>query len=120
MQANTRKARMLATVLAFATTAGIAATAQAGDDAKDGPRYASVVVKYSDLDLNGADGNKVLYARLSFAAKRACGSDPGNRDLQRRMEYRSCYDGALDRAVEKIGTRELQALHATDARQPVG
>lgn len=120
MHTNTQKTRMLVTMIALAATAGIATTAQAGDAAGAIPRYDSVVVQYSDLDLNGVAGNKVLYARLSAAAERACGREPDSRDLQRRMQYRSCYDDALNRAVDKIGSRELQALHTTGARRDVG
>jgi hypothetical protein len=36
------------------------------------------------------------------------------------MQYRACYDSALDRAVDKVGSRELQALHATGAAHKVG
>ena len=120
MQANTQRSRMLVTMIAFAATAGFATTAQAGDPDQASPHYDSVVVKYSDLDLKSIAGNKVLYARLSAAAERACGKDPHSRDLQRRMQYRSCYDSALNRAVDKIGSRELQALHATGAVHNVG
>lgn len=120
MKTNTQQARMLVTMIALATTAAISSTAQAGDAARAGTHHNSVVVKYSDLDLNGIAGNKVLYARLSAAAKRACGSESDPRDLQRRMQYRTCYDSTLDRAVDKIGSRELQALHATGARRNVG
>ena len=101
-------------------TAGIASTAQAGDAAKSSPRYDSVVVKYSDLDLNSAAGNKVLFARLSAAAERACGNAPNARDLQRQAQFRACYDSALNKAVDKIGSRELQALHASGAARDVG
>ena len=120
MQANTQRSRMLVTMIAFAATAGFATTAQAGDPNQASPHYDSVVVKYSDLDLKSIAGNKVLYARLSAAAERACGKDPQARDLQRRMQYRTCYDSALNRAVDKIGSRELQALHATGAVHNVG
>jgi UrcA family protein len=120
MQTNTWKTRQLVTVIAFAATAAIAPTAQAGDAARSGPSYDSVVVKYSDLDLGGVAGNKVLYARLSAAAARACGNEPDSRDLRRRMQYRACYDSALNRAVDKVGSRELQALHATGASHNVG
>jgi UrcA family protein len=120
MQTNTQKTRMLVALIAVAATAGIGATAQAADAAKASARYDSVVVQYSDLDLSGVAGNKVLYARLSAAAERACGKDPNSRDLQRRMQYRACYDSALNRAVDKIGSRELQALHATGAARNVG
>ena len=120
MQSNTQKSRMLVTMIAFAATAGFATTAQAGDPEQASPHYESVVVKYSDLDLDSIAGNKVLYARLSSAAERACGKDPHSRDLQRRMQYRACYDSALNRAVDKVGSRELQALHAMGDSQNVG
>ena len=120
MQTNTQRTRMLVTMIACAATAGFVTTAQAGDSARTKAHYDSVVVQYSDLDLNGVAGNKVLYARLSAAAERACGYDPHARDLQRRMQYRACYDSALNRAVDKVGSRELQALHAMGDSQNVG
>ena len=120
MQPNTQQARMLVTMIACAATAGFVTTARAGDSARTKAHYDSVVVQYSDLDLNGVAGNKVLYARLAAAAERACGYDPSSRDLQRRMQYRACYDSALNRAVDKVGSRELQALHAMGDSQNVG
>ena len=120
MQSNTQRSRMLVTMIACAATAGFATAAQAGDPDQASTHYDSVVVQYSDLNLNSIAGNKVLYARLSAAAERACGKDPHARDLQRRMQYRTCYDSALNRAVDKIGSRELQALHATGAVHNVG
>ena len=120
MPKNTQQTRMFATLIATLATAGIAATAQAGDAAKPGTRYDDVVVQYSDLDLNSAAGNKVLYARLSAAAERACGNDASARDMKRKAHYRACYDKALNGAVDKIGTRELQALHASKTTRSVG
>jgi UrcA family protein len=70
--------------------------------------------------LNSTAGNKVLYARLSAAAERACGNPPKAQGLQRQLQYRACYDSALDKAVDKVGSRELQALHATRAPGQVG
>ncbi len=69
MPTNTQRTRMFATLIAVLATASIAATAQAGDTAKPSARHGDVVVQYSDLDLNSAAGNKVLYARLSAAAE---------------------------------------------------
>lgn len=120
MPTNTQQARMLATLIAFVATAGIASTAQAADAAKSGPRYDSVVVKYSDLDLDSSAGNKVLFARLSAAAASACGNAPNARDLQRQAQFRACYEDALNKAVDKIGSRELQALHASGVARGVG
>ncbi len=120
MQSNTQISRMLVTMFAFAATAGFAATAQAGDHDRTGTHYDSVVVKYSDLDLESIAGTRVLYARLSEAAERACGKERYTRDLQRRMQYRSCYDSTLNRAVDEVGSRELQALHTTGDVHNVG
>jgi UrcA family protein len=120
MQTNTQRARFLASMIALAATVAIGPAAQAADAAMAGPAYRSVVVKYSDLDLDSTAGNKVLYARLSAAAERACGKEQNSRDLKRRAQYRACYDSALDRAVDKIGSRELQALHGTGATHKLG
>ncbi len=120
MPKNTQQTRMFATLIATLATAGIASTAQAGDAAKPSARYGDVVVQYSDLDLNSAAGNKVLYARLSAAAERACGNEPSARELKRQVQYRACYDKALNRAVDKIGSRELQALHTSKDTRNVG
>jgi UrcA family protein len=120
MQTNTQKTRSFVTMIALATTALIGPAAQAGDADRTGPSYGSVVVQYSDLDLGSAAGNKALYARLSAAAERACGKEQNSRDLKRRAQYRACYDSALDRAVDKIGSRELQALHGTGAAHKLG
>lgn len=120
MPTNTQQTRMFATLLAVLATTGIASTAQAGDLAGPNARYGDVVVRYSDLDLNSAAGNKVLYARLSGAAERACGHEPSARDLKRKAQYRACFDDALNGAVDKIGSRQLQALHSSKATRNVG
>jgi UrcA family protein len=120
MQAHTRNNRMLVTLAAMAATLGLASAAQAGEAGTTAARHDSVAVDYADLDLNSAAGNKVLYARLSAAAERACGNAPKVQGLQRQLQYRACYDSALDKAVEKVGSRELQALHATGASRRVG
>jgi len=120
MHTYTQKTRMLVTMIACVATAGIASTAQADDAGQSSARYDSVVVKYSDLDLDSAAGTKALFARLSAAAERACGNAPHARDLQRQAQFRACYDRALNRAVDKIGSRELQALHTSGAADQVG
>jgi len=120
MPTNTRQTRTLATMIAVLATAGFASTAQAGDAADSGARYSDVVVRFADLDLNSANGNKVLYARLSGAAERACGSEASSRDLKRKAQYRACFDQKLNGAVDTIGTRELQALHTSKATRKVG
>jgi len=120
MHGQPRMQRLLAATLAMAATLGLAATAQAGDNTRFADHYTSVVVSYADLDLTSAAGNKTLYARLTNAVDRACGSSPPLQELWRRTAYNECYDGALNRAVNAIGSRELHALHATVSNKNVG
>jgi UrcA family protein len=115
-----QKTRTLVTMLALAATAGFAATAQAGDVAPATGHYDDVVVSYSDLDLNSAAGNKALYARLASAAERACGNAPATGDLERKAQYRSCVQSTLNRAVDKVGSHEVQALHQTSSTHRAG
>lgn len=72
----------------------------------------SVVVRYSDLDLNREQGSQAVYARLRSAARRVCGSvDP--RDAAARLAWRTCYRKALDHAVAELHSAQVTALHAT-------
>jgi UrcA family protein len=119
MFGHTRKTRILASLIAMTATLGAASVAQAGAAGQAATHYDSVVVDYSDLNLNSAAGNKVLYARLAAAAERACGKAPPARELKLRAQYRACYDAKLDKAVDKVGSRDLQALHATAAARHV-
>jgi UrcA family protein len=109
---NNVKTGMLGSMIAFAGTFGLALTANAGDAGPDAsPRYDDVVVRYADLNLNSVEGAKVLYARLSEAAERACGQEPSWRELKAMREYRACYDRTLQKAVDKVSNAGVQALH---------
>jgi UrcA family protein len=105
-------------MIAMAATTGAASTAFA--DNPDAPRYDSVVVTYSDLNLDTAAGNQKLYARLSTAASRACGGEPAIRDMERRAQYRACVEETLNRAVDKISTSDQRALREATRKQSVG
>lgn len=119
MHADTKKTRLFVTMFAMAATAGFATTASAGSD--DGtPRHDNVVVTYSDLNLDSAAGNQKLYARLTSAAERACGRAPAMRDLELKAQYRACVESTLNRAVDKVGTRDLRALHRSTTARRVG
>jgi UrcA family protein len=120
MHGEQRRNRMLAGVLAAAATFGLAAAAQAGEAGRVPGHYVSVVVDYADLDLGSAAGNRTLYARLSSAADRACGSSPPMQELGRRAAYYDCYDAAMSRALDALDSRELQALHAQARRDRAG
>jgi UrcA family protein len=106
----------------FVGIAGIcfALSAQAGDDAAPGTIRTQVVVTFDDLNLASPAGARTLYARLQSASQQACGNRPDGRDLQSHMDYQSCYDKALDKAVHKVDRAQLQALHRKSAESTAG
>jgi UrcA family protein len=71
----------------------------------------TVVVNYSDLDLNRDEGTQTLYARLKSAARQVCGGQPLLIELERNSRFEACYDKTLDDAVGQVKSRSLQALH---------
>ena len=69
----------------------------------------SVVVKFGDLDLSGADGASALYQRFKHAARKVCQrpdggfGDPG--------AFLHCYHDALARAVRDLGNARVTARY---------
>jgi UrcA family protein len=118
MNTFTHKTRTLVTMIAMAATTGVATTAYAGN--ADAPRYDSVVVTYSDLNLDTIAGNQKLYARLSNAASRACGGEPATRDLESKAQYRACVEETLNRAVDKISSSDQRALREATRKHSAG
>jgi len=116
----TQRSTMSVATLALTMTLGVAPVVQAGDATAPGVVRTQVVVDYADLDLDSVAGNKTLYARLSRAAKRACGPEPASRDLRGRSDYRQCQEKALAKAVDRIGSPELQALQTRQSTDGVG
>jgi UrcA family protein len=99
---------------------GLVLSAQAGDRVAPGAVRTLVPVSYDDLNLANPTGARTLYARLKSAAERACGSRPSGRDSQEQLDYQSCYESALDKAVQKVNSGQLQALHRNSADSSTG
>jgi len=95
-------------------------SAQAGGGVAPGVVRTQVPVGYDDLNLANPAGARTLYSRLKSAAEQACGSRPSGRDLQEHLNYQSCYDSALDKAVRKVNNGQLQALHRNSADTSAG
>lgn len=112
MNTSSRKSAALGLMMGVASALFVAASAHAGSTADVAVRqHESVVVQYDDLNLNSGTGIKSLYARLENAADQACGGKPDLKELRMMTQYRACYQAALDRAVDKIGNRNLHGLH---------
>jgi UrcA family protein len=99
----------IAAVLPFA--------AQAGEPARAQLTVNSVVVNYADLDLSEQAGARTLYARLKRASAKACGHRPPPIELKASRAYQDCYDLALNKAVKRVDSQQLYALHAERGRQ---
>ena len=73
----------------------------------------SIKVSYADLNLSNEKGVAVLYRRLQVASESVCGIRLA-RD-QKSMRFmkiaEDCYEDALSRAVDAVGSELLLALH---------
>ncbi len=74
------------------------------------PEAPRVAVHYQDLDMSRPQDAKVLYRRISQAARRVCNA-PGRHDIAQLALYSKCYDTAIANAVESVNEQALTALH---------
>ena len=114
MNAQNFQSKMIGPMIALTGMFALALSAHAGEARNDAPtaKVGSVVVNYSDLDLTSSDDAKVLYARLSSAASRACGGTPMAWDRDGRKAYVACHERKLEKAVGKVNHPNVQAVHA--------
>jgi UrcA family protein len=108
---NPRLAGQVRAVFAGLAIATLSFAAHAGGPVRPGPTPNTIVVDYSDLDLTDKDGLSTLYARLQYAAERACGGAPTARELWARPKFEQCFEQALSDAVLDIDDATLRALH---------
>ena len=73
----------------------------------------SVKVSYADLNLNNEKGVAVLYRRLQVASESVCGTQLAwKQKCTRCMRLaQDCYEDALARSVDAVGSELLLALH---------
>ncbi len=104
-------------MLLVSIAAGLPFAAQAGEPTRAQPPGSSVVVSYADLDLSEQAGASTLYARLKRASAKACGHQPPPIELKASRAYQDCYNLALNKAVDRVNSQQLYALHAKLGRQ---
>jgi len=107
-QSKTIASILAGSLVAFTLSAAPALAAEAGD-----PLTKTIV--YGDLNLNTADGARVLYARIRSAAHVVCAPFDG-RELSRQIRWQACYDQAMASAVAQIDKPQLTALHTDKTR----
>ena len=70
----------------------------------------SLNVEYVQADLADPAAAKVLYKRIQRAARMVC-DGPAVREIDRYLEYKTCYTRAVDAAVAAVGATALTAVH---------
>lgn len=103
---------IVAAVAALVLTSGpaLSQAVYAGDE---GPRQATA--SYADLNLNTAQGQAILVARIHRAAVAVCGPEPDSRDVKAQMAFRQCLKQSTDTAVAAIPTASQLAGTAKPA-----
>ena len=73
----------------------------------------SVKVSYGDLNINNEKGVAVLYGRLRAASISVCGVKLAwqQKCMHCVRNARDCYEDALSRSVDAVGSELLLALH---------
>ena len=108
----TTSKQLVTRTLLLAIASGLSLAAQAGETPHPDQVTTSVRVSYADLDIADAAGARTLYARIKSAAREACGPEPAVLDLRDAAGYNACYEQAVAKAVNRVGSEQLQALHA--------
>jgi UrcA family protein len=101
--------------------AGLPIAIQAGEPARvevDGTRV-SIVVSYADLNLSERAGASTLYARLKRASGKVCGNKPSPLEVRAFRSYQVCFDNTLNKAVDRVNSQQLYALHAERGHKAV-
>ena len=75
------------------------------------PGNNSIVVNFSDLDLNNLEGVKSLYQRLKAGVHKVCGPKTGVETISVTIQRNQCFDATLSNTVNKINNQLLQQLH---------
>jgi UrcA family protein len=102
---TTLKTRLIGLSLAGACALAMASptAAQSPDD------QTSVRVNYADLDIDHANGARVLLNRIETAATTACGGPADIHDLGRRAMVEKCRSYAVGHAVKDLGAPMVTA-----------
>jgi len=79
----------------------------------------SVTVEYGDLELDNGRAVDKLYARITAAARRACGYYD-SRSLRARSAWLACYDAAVANALDRLQLPALAEGQRSERERPVG
>jgi len=89
---------------------GTAALSPAAVLAAAPPTVKTRSVNYTQSDLSDPAATAELYRRIQRAARIVC-EQPVALEIDRYMEFKKCYDRAVDTAVANVGASALTAVH---------
>ena len=72
---------------------------------------APVTVRYDDLNLASSEGARVLYGRITAAARKICGPNIADWYPNARTAWKRCYNVTVDHAVKEVNAPMLTAVH---------
>ena len=72
---------------------------------------APVTVRYGDLNLASQEGARVLYGRISTAARKVCGPSFGLWYPGVATAWKHCYQATVDHAVRQVNSPALTELY---------
>jgi UrcA family protein len=100
-------------VLVGCLLAGSVGAAQAATSTDEVP---SVVVRYGDLDLSTSEGARVLYQRISVAARQVCPAQV-TKVIALVGKNRACREAAIERAVNAVNNPQLVAMRSEHVKR---
>jgi len=90
----------------------VAATAVAASAEPQIPHFErNATVYVADLDLASERDARVLYERISYAARSICAADELSFDVKKRLHQRTCVETAVADAVDRANAPLLTAIH---------
>jgi UrcA family protein len=105
---SSRARRLTVSLLSACAVTALSAAATLAE-AADAPGNASVVVRYTDLDVATPSGAAKLYRRIATAARRVC-PDADSRGLEDKMAAWSCRRQAMSRAIDSVDSPAVASL----------
>lgn len=96
-------------ITSFAIAAALVGASLAPSAFADGT---AVAVKYSDLDLSSAKGQKALKSRVTYAARAACGERSGPMVPAERTFIDACITKAKTQAFASLQTKQSTQMAA--------
>ena len=114
MQSSIKTRSRSITSMMLAGFTALACIAHGGTVVAQSAQPLTKIVAFGDLNLDSAQGAKILYSRLRYAAQDVCSPYQGD-ELARKRVWQTCVESSLSDAVARINKPQVTALHNKSA-----